>query len=214
MADIVTAAEVKTALRITETTFDSEIGQLIDRIEARLQDDCQRRFKKATFTSELYSGDGTPYLVLRHYPLRALTSAAIENEGAITVADASVIRYDIGAEADGLLELQARAWTLAKRNNVMVTYDAGFEVASIKTEAPGIWDLILDATVHLWQDMVNRRRGVQSQSSMDGSITYFDPVLSISKDFKSIRWDPIVNRYRRRRSLVTSTAKEEWTVGW
>jgi hypothetical protein len=214
MADIVTAAEVKTALRLTESTYDTEITQLIDRIEARLQDDCQRRFKKATYTGELYSGDGTPYLMLRHYPLRTLTSAAIEGESAIAVADTSVIRYQTGAEADGVLTLMARTWTKDKPDNVTVTYDAGFEVASIKTEAPGVWELILDAVLHLWQDMLNRRRGVASQSQMDGSITYFDPVLSISGDFYRLRWNPIVMRYRKRRSMVTSTAKEEWTVGW
>lgn len=214
MADIVTVAEVKTALRISEATYDAEITQLIDRIEARLQDDCQRRFKKATYTGETYSGDNTPYLVLKRYPLRALTSVAIEGESAIAVADASVIRYDLGAEADSVLKLMARVWTKAKPGNITATYDAGFEVASIKIEAPGVWDLILDASVQLWQDMLNRRRGVSSQSQMDGSITYFDPLLSISKDFKALRWDPIVKRYLARRSIVTSKEKEEWVVGW
>lgn len=209
MADLVSVSEVKVALRIAagDSTYDAELTQIIDRVEARLQGDCKRHFKKATYTNEVYDGTGTRYLQTRNYPLRALTAAAIEDEAAITVGDTDQIRYRLGAEAPGLLILGRRYWTKGT-NNVTLTYDAGFEVASIKTEAPALWDLILDASCQVWQDMINRRRGVQSQSQMDGSISYFDPIFLLSERFYTLRWKPVVMAYRHVRGIAIEKDEE------
>lgn len=210
---IVATSEMKLALRIpaADTNYDAELVQLAERIEARLEGACNRRFTSTTHTNEKYSGDGTPVLMLENYPLRTLTSAAIQDEDSIAVADTTVIRYETDASSSGILELQARTWTRGSLN-VTVTYAAGF--STVKAEAPDVWELILDASVQLWQDMLNRRRGVQSQSQMDGSISYYDAVLSLSSAFQEIRWLPIVEKYKRRRRIGTIRGFEPIVIGF
>jgi hypothetical protein len=201
MPTFVTVAEVKTALRITDTSQDTELSQIIDRVEARLQGAMNRQLALASYT-ESYCGTGTRELLLHSYPLRDLTAVTIEDGEVIDVDDTDQIRYAEGVHAPGVLILQASVWPRGDFN-VSVEYDAGYDPAAITTEAGDIWEGILDISAHLWQDMLNRRRGVQSQSSMDGSITYFDPLLSMSEAFRRIRWDPLVKKYKQIRSIAT-----------
>jgi len=212
---LVAVSEFKTALRVpsAETAYDAEITQLIERVQARIEGACLRKFEKQTYTAEVHDGNDTPRLMLDNYPLRLLTSVAIEDESAITPLDADQIRYDTSASSPAILELQQRLWTRGHRN-VTVTYDAGFALASIKIEAGDLWELTLDCALQLWQDMLNRRRGVASQSQMDGSITYYDPVMTLSEAFRVTRWNPVIAKYRRQRRIGTTAGPQPISIGF
>jgi len=211
MGDILTRAELKTALRITDTDQDVELDQIIDRMESRFQGAIGQKLLSTTAT-EKYTGNNRRELLLRRWPLITLTSAAVENESAINVADLNDIRYETGVGSPnsggtpGILTLVRRLWTYdpSRPLNVTIVYAAGH--SAIKNDLPEVWELILDAATQLHSDMETvRKGGVSAQGFMGGSISYFVQRL-FSGPFGKERWNPLVEKHRRRPVLLGAGA--------
>jgi len=199
MPDIVVLADLKTALRITDSTYDTELTQILNRVEKRFQGEIgQTKLVQTTYTGEKYSGDGTTILVLRKRPLQSLTSIAIEDESAITHTDVDVLRYVTGIHPDsGTLELvNGRVWTRRDPFNITVTYSAGYVSTTISSDIPDVWELLLDTASQLYTDMDVRRKGVSAQTHMSGAVTYFTEGLKSSSWYEE-RWEPVVRRHKR-----------------
>ena len=75
---IVTLAEVKTYLKITDSSEDDFLTMLLADAVDVAQQYCRRRFEQATYT-EYYSGTGTRMLVLRQRPVQSITSVYLDN---------------------------------------------------------------------------------------------------------------------------------------
>jgi hypothetical protein len=203
MGDIVQTSDLKTALRITVSTYDAELAQLIARVEGRFQGEIGQNLATATYTSQRYTGDGQSFLQLRQYPLQTLASIAIEDESAITVSDEDVIRYTTGTGSDGVLYLMTRLWTKGKINNITATYDAGYEASTIATDIADVWALLLDAASDLWYDADQKRQGIKAQSHMSGAVTYFTEG-SRNSDWYNYSWLPVVQKYMRRHAAAVT----------
>jgi len=108
VADLVTTAEYKAYANISVTTWDTQIGVLIDIACEILRSECGRDlttgFESAART-EYYEGTGTDTLQLREWPVATLTSVTqvdAENTAIGSAYDASTY-YLENAGASGLL---------------------------------------------------------------------------------------------------------------
>jgi len=191
MADIVTLAELKTKAGITGTANDAELTQILAEVEARFQGEIGQTLLSTIYT-EIRTGDGTPMMQLYRYPIITLSSIAIENEANVTLT-ADQVRSSTG----GTVYLLRRYFSALYPYNVTVVYTAGYaNQAAIKAAMPDAWELILDSASQFWFDINSQRKGVQSQSYMDGSISFFGPQFK-EKKFQD-RWQQVVDKYRRR----------------
>jgi len=209
MGDILTRTDLKTALRITDTEQDVELDQIIDRMESRFQGAIGQKLLSTTAT-EKYTGDNQRALILRRWPIVTLTSATVENESAIDVANTNVIRFETGpgpvnsGGTPAILTLVYRLWSYdsIRPLNVTIVYAAGH--SAIKNDLPEVWELILDASTQLHSDMETvRKGGVSAQGFMGGSISYYTQRL-FSGPFGKERWDPLVQKHSRRPMLMTA----------
>jgi uncharacterized phiE125 gp8 family phage protein len=71
---IITLSELKEAIGLSTTADDAMLNGMINRATDMIETYCKRRFISTTYTDEVYSGDGSNSLLLRNYPITALTS--------------------------------------------------------------------------------------------------------------------------------------------
>lgn len=100
------------------STHDSIIEQLINAASDAIESYCNRKFKSQEHT-ETYDGNGSEYLVLRHYPISAV-SAVSENGSDLSADDED---YEILTD-EGILYREV-GWSEDARN-IDVTYTAGY----------------------------------------------------------------------------------------
>jgi hypothetical protein len=190
--DIITLSELKTKARVTGSTSDTELTQIIAEVEGKFQGEIGQHLISTAYT-EVRTGDGSQVLSLYRYPIITLTSIAIENEVGIAISN-SEVRYG----SEGVLYLINRYFTHDLPRNVTVIYTAGYATqAAVKAAMPDAWSCCLDASAQVWFDMKSREKGISSQAYMDGSISYFG-VEFLSKKFIEGRWQPVVRKYARR----------------
>jgi len=195
MADIVTLSELKAKARITSSTNDTELTQIIAEVESKFQGEIGQPLITTAYT-EVRTGDGGSIMQLYRYPIIALSSIAIENEANVPLVS-DQIRYATGPGSDGILYLLRRYFTAWYPRNITVTYVAGYASQSaIKAAMPDAWELVLDAASQYWFDMNSQQKGVQSQAYMDGAISFFGPQFK-DKKFQD-QWSQVVSKYRRR----------------
>lgn len=126
MAELVPLDRLKTYLEIaaTETGQDVLLQDLIKRLSAWVEQYCDRKFAKATYT-EQHDGDSTDLLTVTHWPIVSVASLHDDPDrvfGAGTlIAPADYVIYkDQGRiQLDGLIFARGL-------QNVKVTYDAGY----------------------------------------------------------------------------------------
>lgn len=71
---------VKTHLGISDSSQDTLLSQLISQVDAIMLASLKRNIEQATYTDYL-SGDGTPILTLRHYPVTSITTLHLDDAG-------------------------------------------------------------------------------------------------------------------------------------
>lgn len=205
VSNLVERADVKAILSIANTTtaYDAWIDAAIAAVSAAFQGAVGQDLLTATYTDETYDGTGLPVLFVKHRPVSAVSSVAIEDESAIDETDDDVFRF----KTNGEFWLRGgRRWTKptgGKVGNVTVTYTAGYaNVAAFKVAMPDAWSLIL-RTVKQWyiDDAVGDpdRRGIASVAHGGGAISYFEPKAFSDKDWYDRQWKPIARKYLRRR---------------
>jgi hypothetical protein len=196
--DIITLSELRTKIRVG-TGNDAELTQIIAEVEAAFQGAIRQNLISTAYI-EVRTGNGAQVLNLYRYPVVSLATVAIENESNVTLTS-DHIRYGTGVDSDGSLELVSRVWSVGAPRNITVSYTAGYaNQAAVKAAMPDAWAALLDAAAQSWFDMKSREKGIASQSYMDGSISYFG-IESLSERFREGRWDPVVKKYLRRRSM-------------
>jgi len=106
---IVTLANTKTYLGISDTSKDSQISTLISAIQAELERLTGRTFDKATFT-EYYDGGNKTSITLKSRPVTAVVSVSLVdiNRSVITTLDSST--YTCEAKTAILSRRTACTW--------------------------------------------------------------------------------------------------------
>jgi hypothetical protein len=75
MSGLITEEELESFL---ETSLDSTLAAtLINSATAFLERECNRTFAAATHTNEYLSGDGTPFLYLKNFPITSIASLTL-----------------------------------------------------------------------------------------------------------------------------------------
>lgn len=134
---ITTVAAWKARRGISATTWDAIVPNIIDAVQAEIERYCSRAFESATYTDEAYHGTGTDTLILRNWPVTAVSAVKIvASDGTTTTLDSGDYRADLSANDRGHLyrirssdfgwgEPSGACWPEG-RLNVKVTYTGGY----------------------------------------------------------------------------------------
>lgn len=140
---ITTITKVKSFLKISTTDEDDLLTMLLTAVDKDFKTRCKRDFESANYT-EYYRGNGTSKLILRNYPISALTSVHDDLEREFesdTLIDADDLQI---SDADnGEIIYDGGIFTESEDvENVKVVYTAGYssvpsdvEMAVIKKTA-------------------------------------------------------------------------------
>lgn len=71
---LVTLAKYKEYLKIADTSFDTQLTDIQSAVEKRVKEYLGRDIEATTYTDELYGGMGDECLVLRQFPITAVTA--------------------------------------------------------------------------------------------------------------------------------------------
>jgi len=213
VSEIVTREDFKLAIGGTVADPAEELDLLLDRVEADFKDDIgQDKLMRSTYTAEKYRGNGYRSLQLKRYPLQTVTSVTLADESAINPADPLQLEYLTGVQSDGILYLHNRVWTKRsdKLFNITITYDAGYEPTTIKTDLQGARAVIIAAAVLAYRENQAAKRDTTklSQAFMSGSIAYLQPserVVDPQSEFYRTHWRPVVARHRRQSPIEVMT---------
>jgi len=131
-----TLADVKRALRITDTTNDALLEQIISDVSAKIVTYCKRSFKRATYTSEPYAVNNSLFLYLINAPIQSVASVVVS--GGTLVPSSSAGYYMSGEDALAGRLYKPSGWfgtyyqrgtfpdTFAGARDIAVTYTAGY----------------------------------------------------------------------------------------
>lgn len=112
----------------SETLNDAKLAFLIKVASGQISGECGRNFGVQTYTSELYDGDDSNLLALRHSPVVKITAVAIDGES-IPVGEVKVyenfLKLDEGVEYNPRLRSTSRLFPRGSQN-VSVSYEAGY----------------------------------------------------------------------------------------
>lgn len=126
MAELVPLDRLKTYLEITDTDTSRDVllQDLTKRLSAWVEQYCDRKFAKGTYT-EQHDGDGTDVLTVAHWPIISVASLYDDPDrlfGAGTlIAPADYVIY----KDQGKIQLDGLVFARGLQN-VKVTYDAGY----------------------------------------------------------------------------------------
>ncbi len=115
---LTTLEAVKSYLNIdwSQTVDDEKLEGLINACSTAIEDYCKRKFKEQTLTEE-YDGTGNKYLLLDQYPVKSITSVAIDD---ITIDPTG---YKINKKTGNLI--RKNSYWVKGDINITVTYTAG-----------------------------------------------------------------------------------------
>jgi hypothetical protein len=118
---LLTRADLKAWLTVTETTFDTMFDALIDAMSTFVLNELNiTKFTSASYT-ESYSGVGNPRLFMRQRPVTAITSLTIDGQTIPASADGIAAGYVFD---DNTIMLIGYCFSTGFQN-VRVTYTAG-----------------------------------------------------------------------------------------
>lgn len=153
---LVSLDDVKNLLNMRGSDKDRDLINLINRVSGDCSAYCNRVFLSATYTEERYDGTGQDELVLKHYPVTAVSEIIPYKDGdALTVEDDYVI-YDADS---GIIKLVDGKTFPVSTLQIKVTYTAGYAFASLPYD---LVQSVLEAVAHRWKEQDTGRYGVDS----------------------------------------------------
>lgn len=122
---LTTLAKVKTFLRITSSSFDSELEALIDSFSRFISNQTGRILKEADITQELHSGKGEQFLVLKNLPATDITAFeyADGDLGSRTWTAFDSDEYELDPDSGRIYVPGGVPYGF---NNIRVSYTAGY----------------------------------------------------------------------------------------
>lgn len=128
--DLCATSDVEAELQMTLSTLTTptlaQVQTWITEVTDKISEETGKKYASTTATSEKHDGDGTPFVLLDHYPVLTITSLVVD--GITLTASTDYWIYDYGA---GQLELKTPAIPRAEEStsgheNIVVTYTYGF----------------------------------------------------------------------------------------
>lgn len=162
--------DAKAFLKITGSTEDTIVGDLVNAASAYANSFTGRYLLKRTGLVEYYDGDGSSMLMLRNYPVVTLSNVYDDIDrafGATTEIPAGDLLTD---KASGIL----RTWNntavfTAGVANIKVAYEAGYALASVPYDLKLAIHLIMAA----WYKNAYQfqRLGIESETKADHTVS-------------------------------------------
>jgi hypothetical protein len=190
-------AEVKSYLKIGDTTSDTILEVWIDRVSHGIEKYCQRKFAVQSITSEIHDGMGDERLYVNFWPVTQLSTETTPNAAqklaALQFRDTPDDAWeDIEDDVDHIflnadrpyIELYDRFFPLG-RQNIRISYKAGFTVI------PGeVWQVALEMVAEMWNN--------SKQSGQDRLGRSTRSMGQFTDSFRSLRpeWKEVLERYR------------------
>lgn len=116
------------------TTQQNVLDRIIDVVTEYIENVVGRRIKKATYTNEVYDGDGSEVLQLKNYPVVSVSSvevrASSENEDSWDSIDSK--DYYVNLDS-GIIEGMGGYKFVKGRKMYRVTYIAGYDFDNVNT---------------------------------------------------------------------------------
>lgn len=165
---LTTLAELKTYMGITGVAEDTLLESLIDAATDLIELFCNRRFKKTTYTDELYDGNGKTILFMKNYPIVTVTSMYYVIVG---MSDELIDpTYHKVYENEGFI-YTPHYWRVGHLN-IKVTYDAGYDFAAdgIPSELKQICN---ELAAYLYS--ARGKTGLKAERMGNYSVTYGSP---------------------------------------
>jgi hypothetical protein len=174
--DLCTTDQAKEQCKKDGTDQDTLFATLIDRASLMIETYCNRKFKLQTYTEELYSGTGTPFLYMRNHPIDANTTPTVKYRIGASTWQTQVVTYLRHEDADeqGLLFWEDSSVWPRGTYNMQITYKAGF--ATTPSNLP---QTIIQAAVELVQVLYERR---QNMIHLQPAVTVVDGITAQYKD--------------------------------
>jgi len=177
---LTTVARYKVFAGITSSTQDDLIELLINAATDYIESYCGRRFKKTTYTQEIYDGDNSMVLSLRNFPVDSSAAFTIEwrNSG-VNEDDWETIdsQYHTVDYESGIVKAMGGLKYRGNRSSLRVTYTAGYDYDNAATFLGTVgagdleyacWELVKNAL-----NNSNLNSNVQSEHLREYSVTYF-----------------------------------------
>ncbi|QQR82463.1 hypothetical protein IPJ70_04275 [Candidatus Campbellbacteria bacterium] len=194
---LTTVARVKTRLSITVSTHDTILLYLINSVTDFIEGECNRRFKLAVWTNELYSmqGNSNGLLVLKQSPVSAVSYIQFR-AGTKTNPNWTDFMADdwelLDDGASGIIEFHNAF--VHGINNIRIAYTAGYKINFTNYGDGNTHNLpadLTDLTERLAIKLFKRREaeGKAREDFNGGSITW--------KDLLNPEDTETINKYRR-----------------
>ena len=175
------------------TSRDSQISALISAVSGEISTFCGRKFAQATYTNEIYNGNGSEFLWLRNWPT-TVTSIYEDSGGAFGSGTLLTARSGgsgdywamAGEESHGRVVKVNGVWG-AGHGNIQVTYVGGY--ATIPTP---ISELAHEWIGILWARSERKAHDMQSQAGpAGGSTSYLAREIPADITARLMRWKAI-----------------------
>lgn len=174
--NLTTLTDVKNYLKLntTDATRDGILTLIIAAVEEKIKQYCHTDFKQTTYTNEYYDGDGTPILVVKHFPIISVASLYDDPDrefGSNSLIQATdyVIYKEKGIikliQDNDLITLTGE-FSLGQQN-IKITYDAGYTTVPYQIQLATImWSVIQ------YNNYFNNTPGVSSRTVGDKTTRY------------------------------------------
>ena len=161
---LVSLADLKTVLTISESTFDDILNFMINAASEGFQRIVGCNLVYATRTAVKVDGNGGTRLRLPHWPVVSI-SALTENDVALT----ENTDYYLNAKLGVLIKGGVSVWSTGLRN-IVATYISGYKIdATVPLLPYDIRQAIIMQAGYWWKQMDKEDWGQISQSFGDGS---------------------------------------------
>ncbi len=170
---LISLADAKLFLKITASTEDVIVGDLVNQVSQFINDYCGHPLLQATYT-EFYDGDGTNELILRNFPVVSVTTIHDDPLRVFGADTAKVVASDVMLEKGaGIVRLWNNGGYFNRgEGNVKVVYVAGYALASVPYSIQlAVRRLVAKIYRQSYQ---TPKDGVQTETQQDRTTTYFD----------------------------------------
>ncbi len=190
---LTTTQRVKNLLGINDTSYDTLLDQLINSVTDWIESQTMRRFKRGTYSNEVYDGNGEKFLYLRQQPVISV-SAAQYRSGSLsspTWNDFNANDWELDTNR-GAIYFPGKAPKGTR--NLRFTYVAGYLIDFANATDSNLHTLPFDVSFlaeRLVASAFNQRlAGGKKSEGLEGANIVWDQLV------KPVDWE-IINKYRR-----------------
>ena len=194
---LTTVARAKVFLDITIADDDTLIERLVNSATDFIEKYCDRRFKKTTYSNEIYNGSGSNKLLLKQYPVDSASAFTLEKRDSISNEDSF---SDIESEdyfvhwEKGIVE-NVRSIFYSYPRHYRISYAAGYDYDNAASYLSDVGAADLEYAcwklVSSLYDETGTDGGIQSESLGDYSVSYMKATMA-DDELKGI-----LNKYKR-----------------